>query len=387
MYELHVKVDAETNVPPDFILYCGANQFLPLIELSNKNVSAKIGEEGIYHLKYFGIKSEATITEYAKLTNNHYQVTLYLRFKLPLFYGTGVGVYHFVREGNKTLCYGGGRENFTGFSGIIVKIFNGKISHHFVNLWAEIIKSCDLLWNDIEIAQKYIPGDILEKMSKRESFDDLLDLKITSQLEDTKREDSGRKDVKILEFLKQNNGVIYAGDLAIFLGVDLKDAKEKLNVFIENGDCKFEETNNLYIFPDFHMEIEKSRNPNIDRLEQRLNCLEDWIKIKLIASQKIIDTDPEMAVVRAGKTAEAIVKDVYIKNFDDDETNVSTMIKKLSEENLIPEHIASWMHTIRSLRNIAVHGDGIDKTQAIDALNASLNVAEWHLDQIKSEKK
>ena len=61
------------------------------------------------------------------------------------------------------------------------------------------------------------------------------------------------------------------------------------------------------------------------------------------------------------------------------------MIRKLSTDDLIPEHITSWMHTVRSLRNVAVHGDGIDKTQALDALNAALNVAEWHMGQFKSE--
>jgi len=137
----------------------------------------------------------------------------------------------------------------------------------------------------------------------------------------------------------------------------------------------------VYIFPDF-LTKDTPLKP-IDRIEKRLNCLEDWIKIKLVASHQIMDTDPEMAVVRAGKTAESIVKDIYRKHHDGGESNVSTMIKKLSTDGIIPEHITIWMNTIRKLRNEAVHGDGIDKTQALDALNAALNVAEWHMNQLK----
>ncbi len=376
MYELTVKVDAESTAPPDFILYIITEHTNLVLNAAGRKFTYE-KQEDIHILKRFGITSKIKILEATKVSNKHYMLKLFIRADLPLISESGVGTYHFIEDKGETLCYGGGSETYKGFSGIIIKYLKGKIEKHYVEMWKDCVGAADKLWNDYDTSTKHLPENIIEMIQNKNSFDNLLGVETKSNFDNP----------ETLAFIKKNDGIIQAGDYAILLNTDLKNAKDILQRYVENGDCKFEETNNLYIFPDFHMEIEKSRDPNIDRLEQRLNCLEDWIKIKLIASQKIIDTDPEMAVVRAGKTAEAIVKDVYIKNFDNDETNVSTMIKKLSEENIIPEHIASWMHTIRSLRNIAVHGDGIDKTQAIDALNASLNVAEWHLDQIKSGKK
>ena len=104
--------------------------------------------------------------------------------------------------------------------------------------------------------------------------------------------------------------------------MDLKHTKDKLNIFIENNYCHFDETDNVYIFPDFHKNTDDAPPGSIDRIEKRLERLEDWIKVKLVTSHQIIDTDPEMAVVRAGKTAEVIVKNLYCKNYDGGGSNV-----------------------------------------------------------------
>ncbi len=235
MYELYVKTDAETVTPPDFMLYCFTNQVLPLGEVSKTKFSVETDDEGIYRLNYFGLKSEITITEVSKLTKNHYQLTVYIRFKLPFFYGSAIGVLNFLKEGNRTLCYGGGSEKFPGISGKIVKNFHNKISNHFIEIWVNLIEAYEILWTDAETSKKYFSEEIIERINNKASFDDLLDLKMASQLKET----------SLLDFIKQKNGEIRAGDLSIFLGGSLKSTKEKLNTFIENGDCEFDEANNV----------------------------------------------------------------------------------------------------------------------------------------------
>ena len=370
MYELVVKVTAESNAPPDFILYAIVTHTEVPLEIMGKKFSYE-KQEYTHILKRFGLTSEIKIMETNRINQNHYLLRLYIKAKLPFIYESGIGTYHFINDNGNTLCYGGGREIYKGLSGIIVKLSRNQIEKHFRKLWDEYISGATLLWNNNEMAVKYLPKNVVGIIHDKGTFDNLLEFENAHNLNNS----------DILEFIKKNDGSIKAGDFAIFLGIDLRQAKEKLQSFIENGDCHFGETDNVYIFPDFH--IKDIPLKPIDRIEKRLDCLEDWIKIKLVASHQIMDTDPEMAVVRAGKTAESIVKDIYRKHHDGGESNVSTMIKKLSTDGIIPEHITIWMNTIRKLRNEAVHGDGIDKTQALDALNAALNVAEWHMNQLK----
>ena len=384
MYELVVKVTADSNAPPDFILYAIATHTEVPVEIMGKKFSYE-KQEDTHILKRFGLTSEIKIMETNKINQNHYLLKLYVKAKLPLIYASAIGTYHFVNDNGNTLCYGGGKEIYKGLSGIIVKLSRNQIETHFRKMWEEYISGATLLWNNSDIAKQYLPEDIVEMIRNKQSFDALLGFEQSPNVDNVNLLEKQFNDSDILEHIKKNDGIIKAGDFAIFLGLNLRQAKEKLQSSIENGDCYFDETDNVYIFPDFHTKDTATHPEPIDRIEKRLDCLEDWIKIKLVASHQIMDTDPEMAVVRAGKTTEAIIKEIYRKHHADGESNVSNMIRKLSTDDLIPEHITSWMHTVRSLRNVAVHGDGIDKTQALDALNAALNVAEWHMGQLKSE--
>ena len=107
MYELVIKVDAESNAPPDFVLYTIVRYPDVLLEISGHKFSYDKLED-IHILKRFGLTSNIKIMEATKLNHNHYKLKLYIKTKLPLIYESGIGTYHFVNDDGKTLCYGGG---------------------------------------------------------------------------------------------------------------------------------------------------------------------------------------------------------------------------------------------------------------------------------------
>jgi len=182
MYELNVDVTAESSAPPDFILYAIVNYPGVLLEISGNKFNYRKHED-THILKRFGLTTEIKIMPSTKITRNHYLLTLFIKTKLPLIYESGIGKYHFISDGEKTVCFGGGSETFKGLSGIIVHLSEKRIKKHFKKMWNECIENVTRLWIEPEIAENYLPEDIAKKIKNRESFDSLLRFKTEGQVD------------------------------------------------------------------------------------------------------------------------------------------------------------------------------------------------------------
>ena len=145
----------------------------------------------------------------------------------------------------------------------------------------------------------------------------------------------------------------------------------------------------------------------ITTLEQRINKLEDWIKADIQECLSLLSGNPRSCVIAAGVFTEDIVKKLCPKNWDlrtrypnnghpkkwDPKKrgpwsgSTANFITYLGDNYMVPEEIITSMNTVRIFRNQVMNGEeGIDKTQVLDTLNAALNVAEWHMATLRTEK-
>jgi hypothetical protein len=339
----------------------------------------KAVEKGIFTAKLIGIKSrlEHVKTEIKTaggevtylLSANGYLTTTTTLVSLKFSIGTG---------GNTSV--------FGSFDAQINGVFSNKIFNELFNIILKKI-SDEFIKNGEEACvfiEKH-PDELKNKLTEAQIriLNDYLNKKIIMANKEQQLERN------ILRYAKENNGIIKAGDLAIYLNENYKDIKEILNKFADDGCCDFNKIENKYLFKDFHSCVSITDN-NYDLLGNRLDILDDRSREEFDVSRRLIEINPTSSIIQTGKIIETITKEVYNTYYKDNnnyEVNFNGMIVQLSNDNKIPRNIEKWMHTIRLFRNEATHGKtGFNNTEALDILNAALNVAEWHMNEFTNKK-
>ncbi|HEV2972355.1 MAG TPA: DUF4145 domain-containing protein [Pirellulales bacterium] len=117
----------------------------------------------------------------------------------------------------------------------------------------------------------------------------------------------------------------------------------------------------------------------IDRLSR---AFED-IKKSLEQFKRIAQPDPAMALVRARRVLEYVVRDLFRRHVPEKAGTrpLDNLVTRLVQEGVLDLHIKAYVDHIRELGNAATHGDlskDFSEADAYRALDALLVVLDWY---------
>ncbi|OGS36433.1 MAG: hypothetical protein A2293_06550 [Elusimicrobia bacterium RIFOXYB2_FULL_49_7] len=128
---------------------------------------------------------------------------------------------------------------------------------------------------------------------------------------------------------------------------------------------------------------------NEPNLERRIDHIEqELVRIKALYDRTLSfkDNDPETSLMHARKAAEAICRQLFIKevNPHPGHQTLDTLIQRLAAANTIPERIILPLRTIQGYGNFAAHDQNADDTESITkefiqpCLQALAAVVDWY---------
>jgi ATP-dependent Lon protease len=98
-------------------------------------------------------------------------------------------------------------------------------------------------------------------------------------------------------------------------------------------------------------------------------------------AQEMVDGQPDSALVAARRGLEHVVRPLYRELLGQDPGRMPLfdMVTDLDHGNYLPDTIKQHLHTVRTLGNIAAHGDGSEVTrdEAEMAIMATVRAGEW----------
>jgi len=106
-------------------------------------------------------------------------------------------------------------------------------------------------------------------------------------------------------------------------------------------------------------------------------------------AHEMSETRPDAALLSARRGLELLLKEIYVNRIgcDPGRKPLFDIVTELDRGGYIPETIAQHLHSVRSLGNIAAHGDAtsITSDDAHVAVLAALRTGEWAGEQILIE--
>jgi hypothetical protein len=131
-----------------------------------------------------------------------------------------------------------------------------------------------------------------------------------------------------------------------------------------------------------------SPQPNVGRAEtqaeiERLSKAFDDIKKSLEQFKRIAQPDPAMAVVRARRVLEYVIRDLFRRHLSERPGTrpLDNLVTKLVQEGVLDLHIKAYVDHVRELGNAATHGDPskeFSEADAYRALDALMVVLDWY---------
>jgi len=118
-----------------------------------------------------------------------------------------------------------------------------------------------------------------------------------------------------------------------------------------------------------------------DSVENRLTHLEQEVqRIKVLYDRTLSyrNNDPETSLMHARKAAEAICRQLFIKEISPSPGNLMLdgLIEKLTATNVLPKNIAIPLRTIQAYGNFAAH-EHDDNTRAITTEYSKRTTSTW----------
>src|SRR3954463_15096264 len=103
--------------------------------------------------------------------------------------------------------------------------------------------------------------------------------------------------------------------------------------------------------------------PSLRDLVDRLNGLSDQFQELREGVRKAVlvaDVDPEMALTRARKVLEYVVRDVFERRIQEPPGTrpLENLLQRLVKEGFFPDRLDAYANTIRKLGNVGTHGFG-----------------------------
>ena len=115
------------------------------------------------------------------------------------------------------------------------------------------------------------------------------------------------------------------------------------------------------------------------RVEERIARLQPELQEDLRLCYELMHRDPELVVQKLGHMNEQLFRGLAVRLLGVEQKSIAAVIESLRSTPQIPADILSWADSVRSIRNVAAHGDGgISMDEASNVFNIMLNIVEWH---------
>jgi formylglycine-generating enzyme required for sulfatase activity len=118
----------------------------------------------------------------------------------------------------------------------------------------------------------------------------------------------------------------------------------------------------------------------IDRLSGQFEELREGIK----KAVDVARVDPEMAVIRARKVLEYVVRDVFIRRLGEPPGTrpLENLIQRLVKDGHFPPKLEAYTETIRKLGNVGAHqfGEKVSVTDVFQSLTQLMVILEWYFE-------
>lgn len=115
-----------------------------------------------------------------------------------------------------------------------------------------------------------------------------------------------------------------------------------------------------------------------DLLAERIARMNDAARAELRGVQDLLETDPELAVMKIGRIVERELMELHGGVFTTPAPRrISATIAELEESEVLPPLLASSVDWIRRMRNVATHGAGTSSNTAAKAFAELLGYLEW----------
>ncbi len=127
--------------------------------------------------------------------------------------------------------------------------------------------------------------------------------------------------------------------------------------------------------------------PPLQTLLDRVEHLSDQFRELRDGVQKVIriaDEDPEMALTRARKVLEHIVREVYERRIREPPGTrpLENLIQRLVKDGIFPDRLDAYATTIRKLGNLGTHsfGERVTVADVYQSLTQLMPILEWYFE-------
>jgi hypothetical protein len=135
--------------------------------------------------------------------------------------------------------------------------------------------------------------------------------------------------------------------------------------------------------PSEALEVE-TPDDNAGSLETRIARLESLLPAagsEIRKAQELTESQPDAALLSARRGLELLIREVYKKLIGTDPGRMTLfdMLNELNNGGYIPEPVMQHLHSVRTLGNIAAHGDSSSVTSddAQMAVLSALRTGDW----------
>jgi formylglycine-generating enzyme required for sulfatase activity len=128
-------------------------------------------------------------------------------------------------------------------------------------------------------------------------------------------------------------------------------------------------------------------DPSLQHLIECVNQLSDQfqeLRQGVLRAVHIADADPEMALIRARKVLEYLVRDVFVRRVQEPPGTrpLENLIQRLVKDGHFPPRLEAYADTIRKLGNVGAHrfGERISPADVYQSLTQLLPILEWYFE-------
>jgi hypothetical protein len=123
----------------------------------------------------------------------------------------------------------------------------------------------------------------------------------------------------------------------------------------------------------------------LDQLTEEFRELRDGVQKAIL----VAEVDPEMALTRARKVLEYVVRDVYQRRLNEPPGTrpLENLLQRLVKDGFLPDRVDAYANTIRKLGNVGTHtfGEKVTVADVQQSLSQLTQILEWYFEQERPE--
>ena len=123
----------------------------------------------------------------------------------------------------------------------------------------------------------------------------------------------------------------------------------------------------------------------LDRLTDEFRELREGVRKAVL----VADLDPDMALTRARKVLEYVVRDVFERRLEEPPGTrpLENLLQRLVKESIFPERLDAYANTVRKLGNVGTHNfdESISVSDVYQSLTQLMPILEWYFEVERPE--